>query len=97
MARTPFLRSTRLRHGSLAPAMAGVLMASLLVPPDGLAVTPAVRHRPAARKSGTEQKLTSEQKTLHALNRLTFGPRPGEVAAVTRQGLDAVVQRAAAS
>ncbi len=32
--------------------------------------------------------LTQQQRTLHALNRFTFGPRPGDVAAVSRIGLD---------
>ncbi len=32
--------------------------------------------------------LTAQERTLHALNRFTFGPRPGEVAAVSRTGLD---------
>jgi uncharacterized protein (DUF1800 family) len=33
------------------------------------------------------KKLSAEQKTLHALNRLTFGPRPGDVEAVRKMGL----------
>src|SRR5258708_1727609 len=31
--------------------------------------------------------MKSESRTLHALNRLTFGPRPGDVAAVEAMGL----------
>ncbi len=34
-----------------------------------------------------EKKLSRDQQVLHALGRLTFGPRPGDVAAVTRMGL----------
>ena len=45
----------------------------------------------AAGKSDVSQlfhkKLSSEQKTLHALNRLTFGPRPGDVEAIRKMGL----------
>ncbi len=45
----------------------------------------------AAGKSNVSQlfykKLTTNQKPLHALNRLTFGPRPGDVAAVRKMGL----------
>ncbi len=37
--------------------------------------------------------LTQQQRVLHALNRLTFGPRPGDEAAVTRMGLDAWFQQ----
>src|SRR4051812_10335943 len=33
-------------------------------------------------------QLTSDQKILHALNRLTFGPRPGDVDAVKKVGLE---------
>jgi uncharacterized protein (DUF1800 family) len=32
-------------------------------------------------------ELQGDQRVLHALNRLTFGPRPGDVAAVLKQGL----------
>ena len=33
------------------------------------------------------QPLTKDQEILHALNRLTFGPRPGDVEAVQKMGL----------
>ncbi|MEO6259832.1 MAG: DUF1800 domain-containing protein [Thermoanaerobaculia bacterium] len=35
-----------------------------------------------------EQKLTERQRVLHAMNRLSFGPRPGDVEAVLKDGLD---------
>jgi uncharacterized protein (DUF1800 family) len=34
-----------------------------------------------------DQRLTSDQQIVHALNRLTFGPRPGDVDQVRRLGL----------
>jgi uncharacterized protein (DUF1800 family) len=34
-----------------------------------------------------QKKLTSDQQVLHALDRLTFGPRPGDVEAVKRMGV----------
>ena len=34
-----------------------------------------------------DQKLTGDQAILHALNRLTFGPRPGDIEAVKKIGL----------
>lgn len=43
----------------------------------------------AARKPG----LTGNQKALHALQRLTFGARPGDVEAVQRLGLNAWLDR----
>jgi hypothetical protein len=33
------------------------------------------------------QPLSKDQEVLHALNRLTFGPRPGDVEAVRKMGL----------
>ena len=35
-----------------------------------------------------DQKLPADRQILHALNRLTFGPRPGDVEEVRRLGLD---------
>ena len=34
-----------------------------------------------------DKKLSNDKKILHALNRLTFGPRPGDVEAVHKMGL----------
>src|ERR1700689_4425077 len=34
-----------------------------------------------------DQKLPKEKRTLHALNRLTFGARPGDLEAVRKIGL----------
>ena len=38
--------------------------------------------------TAAEKTLTERQKVLHALNRLSFGPRPGDVDAVMKDGLD---------
>jgi uncharacterized protein (DUF1800 family) len=38
-------------------------------------------------------QMTADQKVLHALNRLTFGPRPGDLDAVNQQGLDQWIER----
>ncbi len=38
-------------------------------------------------KPATAQPLPSRERALHALNRLTFGPRPGDLAAVEAMGL----------
>jgi uncharacterized protein (DUF1800 family) len=66
----------------------GSLVAALcvgMVLPDGLsAQMPAAEHT---------APLTQQEKVLHALNRLTFGPRPGDEAAVQRMGLEAWFQQ----
>ena len=58
----------------------------LMVAQPGIALDK--KPKPATTASVVGQ-LTGEAKTLHALNRLTFGPRPGDVAAVNAVGLNA--------
>jgi uncharacterized protein (DUF1800 family) len=43
--------------------------------------------KPAADYSQFQKKLPKDRQTLHTLDRLTFGPRPGDVAAVNKIGL----------
>jgi len=40
---------------------------------------PSATHARASAGKATPEKLTGEQRALHALNRLTFGPRPGDL------------------
>jgi uncharacterized protein (DUF1800 family) len=40
-----------------------------------------------------DQKLPSERQVVHVLNRLTFGPRPGDVEQVRRIGIDAWIDQ----
>ncbi len=41
----------------------------------------------------SDSKLNDRQRALHALNRLAFGPRPGEVDAVMKDGVDRWIER----
>ena len=43
-------------------------------------------------RSLSQLPLTERQRALHALNRLTFGPRPGDVEAVLTKGLDSWIE-----
>ncbi|MDR3702254.1 MAG: DUF1800 domain-containing protein [Candidatus Sulfopaludibacter sp.] len=43
---------------------------------------------PANAQNSFDIKLPAEQRSVHALNRLTFGPRPGDVEAVRRIGIE---------
>ena len=49
----------------------------------------AARHT----KTVAPMEIQGQQRILHALNRLTFGPRPGDVAQVEAMGLDAWFER----
>ena len=43
---------------------------------------------PAGAQKSFETRLPADQRIVHALNRLTFGPRPGDVEEVRRIGLE---------
>ncbi|HKG21932.1 MAG TPA: DUF1800 domain-containing protein [Blastocatellia bacterium] len=47
----------------------------------------------ADRSKAPARRLSEEQKILHALNRLGFGPRPGDVERVRRMGLDKYIEQ----
>src|SRR5277367_1732518 len=69
--------------GSLRAAVAAVLCVLMVEQP--LLAEGMVPKKPVA---APVNQLQGEQRTLHALNRLTFGPRPGDVEAVQAMGLD---------
>ena len=74
-------------------AIAVVLALSIALPvfPQGTAKpTPAKPQIKARRPEPTT--LTENQRALHALNRLTFGPRPGDLQAVLAKGIDAWIE-----
>ncbi len=60
----------------LVLATTAVALAAVIIPRSGNATGPF------------NQRLSPEQQIVHALNRLTFGPRPGDIEAVRRIGLN---------
>jgi uncharacterized protein (DUF1800 family) len=71
-------------------AMTGLLCGLMAVPQAAFAATAA----PSAPGTGAlpkkperETPLTQQERVLHALNRFTFGPRPGDVEKVEQMGL----------
>src|SRR5712692_9389930 len=52
-----------------------------------IAAVPVLSARAAKKDALFHAKLSSEQKIIHALNRLTFGPRAGDFEQVRRMGL----------
>ena len=54
----------------------------------GLLVLTSVTALTADRKKKSAAKLDDTKRVVHAINRLTFGPRPGDVQRVTSMGLD---------
>jgi uncharacterized protein (DUF1800 family) len=51
------------------------------------ALLPAQPVKPEPKFAQFEKKLAGDRRILHALNRLTYGPRPGDLEAVKKMGL----------
>jgi uncharacterized protein (DUF1800 family) len=76
---------------SLLPRKAAVLTAAVVslfacAPPSPSGMAVAAAALPGAAAEGRE--LTADQQVTQALNRLTFGPRPGDAARVRAMGVD---------
>ncbi len=69
-------------QGSMRAALA-LTLCVLMVDQPLLAAASQAKRGPTAGG----QQMKGESRVLHALNRLTFGPRPGDVAAVSSMGL----------
>jgi hypothetical protein len=52
----------------------------------------AQKKKPNPANPPAPKELTERQRALHAFNRLTFGPRPGDVEAVLAKGVDAWIE-----
>ncbi len=68
-------------QGTMRAALAFALCVLMIDQP--LLASNVAKHGP----SGGVQPIKGEDRVLHALNRLTFGPRPGDVASVQAMGL----------
>ncbi|HZP07369.1 MAG TPA: DUF1800 family protein [Terracidiphilus sp.] len=76
---------------SLKSALAVLLCGVLSTPtPYGTAQTAEASDtaKPPHRSAYQSAQLQGDERILHALNRFTFGPRPGDVEAVRAMGLD---------
>jgi uncharacterized protein (DUF1800 family) len=63
-----------------------ILFITLIAFSSGLDAKKDAKKKPA--KAAPPAQMTGEQKALHALNRLTFGARPGDLDALNQKGLD---------
>ena len=70
----------------LTPRLVALLLACVTAMPPADAI--ALPRKEGKQKIAAESSpLTEDQRVLHALNRLTFGPRPGDVQLVEKMGL----------
>ena len=86
----PISKSGLQSHPRIGRRMVVALIAMLAIPvPPALAASPApvAPATPEGAKAGAT-KLNANQRVVHLLNRLSFGPTPEEIAAVKRLGVD---------
>jgi uncharacterized protein (DUF1800 family) len=88
-------RTARIDRRSTSVALAKACIATslsvLMAAPQSMAEAPAraasTTEQGSSRMSARSAPLTPAEKDLHLLNRMTFGPRPGDEAAVKKMGL----------
>jgi hypothetical protein len=80
-------RSAAVIFGGARVLVAGLLCVLMVEQPM---VAAAASKKPVV---ASVQQIQAEQRVLHALNRFTFGPRPGDVAAVQAVGVKAWFER----
>ena len=86
----PISKSGLQSHPRIGRRMVVALIVALAIPvPPALAASPApvAPAKPEGAKAGAT-KLNANQRVVHLLNRLSFGPTPEEIAAVKRLGVD---------
>ena len=84
-------RRTALLLGALSGAIAGALPGAMAAQPTARPTTRTATNAAATARptAPSDREQTADQQVLHALNRLGFGPRPGDVAHVRQMGVDA--------
>src|SRR5271169_3905154 len=65
-----------------------LLVAGALLVAAGLTTQFALGRKKDKPAGTTQTQMDAQKRAVHALNRLAFGPRPGEVERVTRMGVD---------
>jgi len=79
-------------HRPLGCALVSILLFGLSAPATPQNATQKKPLNSATKRQPQLAPLTDRQRALHALDRLTFGPRPGEVEVVLTKGLDSWIE-----
>ncbi len=67
---------------------AAIIVAASLTVSASLLLAADRKHRHDNKKSAEAARMDQRERAIHALNRLTFGPRPGDVEKVMAMGVD---------
>jgi uncharacterized protein (DUF1800 family) len=77
-------RANEFCEGVAKGSLTAALCIAMVLPQELVSQMPEIEHK---------APLTQQEKVLHALNRLTFGPKPGDEAEVRKIGLEAWFQQ----
>ena len=75
------------------PVVAINILPRVRIEPGAVKLATAEKLIPAPSAKGKPSRLTEDQKILHLLNRITFGPRPGDIARVKEIGIDRFIEQ----
>ncbi len=84
--------SSRIRFTAVLSAATAIALVGCASSGGGAAGSSAPSHTASATDIAAREQ-TADQQVQHVLNRLAFGPRPGDVAAVRAMGVDAWIAR----
>jgi hypothetical protein len=84
----PVARSSSREYGFASRVLASALTWTLVASTFSIGSTPAFAHSRHTSQSLTASALPPHERALQALNRLSFGPRPGDVSRVEAMGVD---------
>jgi len=93
---SPSGRGARRQHGTLASMLAAFLLASLTFAAPYLSAGKDKKKTAQVSKSLKDlpvTELSQDEAILHALNRLGFGPRPGDMEHVRQMGLEKWIEQ----
>jgi len=77
-----------MRHAPSVPVIPALLLALTACAAPRAARAPAPAEAQAEAEAGASRELTTEEQARHVLDRLAFGPRPGDVSRVREMGVD---------
>ena len=97
---SPWRGPVRRRHGTLASMLAGLLLASLTFAAPYLSAGKDKKDKKYKTTQASKSlkglpvtELSEDEAILHALNRLGFGPRPGDMEHVRQMGLEKWIEQ----
>src|SRR5262245_58409287 len=88
-----FEKRGKTRVGAIAACLVALIGFGVCLPSAARDTAPSVLDQRDLKRTLSASPLTEEQRILHVLNRLGYGPRPGDVEKVRAMGLGEYIAR----